>query len=94
MEQLRSRLSVQVETRLEVSDDLATALHKIVERENVDLVVLSAHGYSGREKWAYGTTALSFIVFGTTPLLIMQDLPRSKIGQSDAEMAARERGAH
>ena len=92
--QLRSLLSVEVETRLEVSGDLAAALHSIVEQEAVDLVVLSAHGHSGREKWAYGTTALCFIVYGTTPLLIVQDLPRNMVERSSAEISATERAGH
>jgi nucleotide-binding universal stress UspA family protein len=94
LEQLCELLSVEAETRIEVSDDLAAALHDIVEQEAVDLVVLSAHGYSGREKWAYGTTALCFIVYGTTPLLIVQDLPRHMVERSSAEIAATERGGH
>ena len=94
LEQLRSRLTVSVETRLEVSDDLAATLHGLVEREEVDLVILSAHGHTGKVKWAYGTTALSFIVYGTTPLLIVQDLPRDQVEETQAEIAAKERGGH
>jgi len=50
LEQLQSQLSLDVETRLLVSDDAAATLHDLVEAENVDLVVLSAHGYSGGTK--------------------------------------------
>jgi nucleotide-binding universal stress UspA family protein len=94
LEQLCSRLPAEVETRLEVSDDLVAALHGLVEQEAVDLVVMSAHGQTGRDKWAYGTTALSFIVYGTTPLLIVQDLPWNRVEKTQAELAAEERGGH
>jgi len=94
LEELRSRLSADVETRLDVSDDLAATLHGLVEREEVDLVVLSAHGHTGRDKWPYGTTALSFIVYGTTPLLIVQDLPWDRVEKTQAELAAEQRGGH
>jgi len=94
LEQFRSRLSGNVETRLLVCDDLTATLHSLVEQEDVDLVMLSAHGHSGRDRWAYGTTALSFIVYGTTPLLIVQDLPRDRVEKTQAEMAARESRGH
>lgn len=94
LEQLRSRLSVDAETRLDISDDPVATLHDLVEHEQVDLVVLSAHGQSGRDKWAYGATALSFIVYGTTPLLIVQDLPWHKVEKTQAELVAKERGGH
>lgn len=94
LEQLRSRLSGDVETHLLVSDDAAAALHDLAEAEKADLVVLSAHGYSGRKKWPYGSVALSFIVYGTTPLLIVQDLSPGDVEKTQAEMAAREHKGH
>jgi hypothetical protein len=50
-------------------------LHDLVEREGADLVILSAHGYSGNTKWPYGSVVTNFIAYGTTPLLIVQDAP-------------------
>lgn len=94
LEQLRSRLSGDVETHLLVSDDAAAALHDLAEAEKADLVVLGAHGYSGRKKWPYGSVALSFIVYGTTPLLIVQDLSPGEVEKTQAEMAAREHKGH
>lgn len=94
LEQLRSGLSVDIQPRLLVSDDVAATLHELVEQENIDLVMLSAHGHSGKTKWPYGSVAISFIAYGTTPLLIMQDLSPEEVEPTQAEVAARERKGH
>ncbi len=92
LDDLRSQLSVELEARVLVSDHIAATLHELVEQEKIDLVVLSAHGHSGLTRWPYGSVVMSFITFGTTPLLIVQDLPQDKIEPSPAEIAAREQG--
>lgn len=95
LEQVQSWLvDVSAETRLIVSDNVAATLHDFVEQEGVDLVVLSAHGYSGGTKWPYGSLVTNFIGYGTTPLLIVQDLSPEEIGRTIAEMSARERKGH
>jgi hypothetical protein len=96
-DQLKPRLSseeIDVRTLMVVSDNVAGTLHEIAEEENVDLVVLSAHGYSGTAKWPYGSAAISFIAYGTTPLLIIQDISPNEIELTQAEEAARERKGH
>jgi len=90
LQQLQSRLSLDIQTRLLVSDNAAAALHELVVQENVDLVVLSAHGYSGGAKWPYGSMAVSFIAYGTTPLLIVQDLSQDELERMQTEMAVKE----
>lgn len=94
LEQLQARLSLDVEGHLLVEDSAEAPLHDLVRRENVDLVVLSAHGYSGETKWPYGSVALNFIAYGTTPLLIVQDLSLKGLERTQAEMAAREHKGH
>ena len=92
LDDLRSQLSGEVQARVLVSDHVAATLHELVEHERIDLVVLSAHGHSGLTQWPYGSVVISFITFGTTPLLIVQDLPPDEIKPSPAEIAAREQG--
>jgi len=96
-DQLQSRLSPQeinLKTRLVVSDNVAAALHDMVKQENPDLVMLVAHGQAGESRWPYGSVATSFIAYGTTPLMIMQDLSGDEIKRSQAEIAAREIKGH
>jgi nucleotide-binding universal stress UspA family protein len=91
---LQSRLSVDVRPHLLVGDSVAAALHELVNREDVDLVIVGAHGYSGEAQWPYGSVALNFIAYGTTPLLIVQDIPRKRVIQSEVERAVREQAGH
>jgi len=94
LEQLQPRLNTDVQTRLIVSDHATAALHDLVEQANVDLVVLSAHGYSGGTEWPYGSLVTNFIGYGTTPLLIVQDLSPEEVMRTKAEMSIRERKGH
>jgi len=89
LDQLQSRLFVDVQTRLLISDNVTATLHEWVEQEKVDLVVLSAHGYSGGARWPYGSVVISFVAYGSTPLLIMQDLPQDNLERTQAEAAAK-----
>jgi len=94
LEELKSRLAGDVETRLMVSENPALTLHQLVEKEKADLVLLAAHGYSGEVQWPYGSVALNFIAYGTTPLLIMQDISEEEREPTPAEKAASESKGH
>ena len=92
LDNIRSRLPGETETRVLVSEHVTATLHELVEQENIDLVLLSAHGQSGLPRWPFGSVVMSFITFGATPLLIMQDLPTDQIQPTQAEIAAKEHG--
>jgi nucleotide-binding universal stress UspA family protein len=94
LEQICSQSMARVDLRLHISEGNIGELHKLVELKDVDLVVLSAHGQSGNTKWPYGSVTLSFIVYGTTPLLIVQDLSRKELQKTTAELIAREKKGH
>jgi nucleotide-binding universal stress UspA family protein len=96
-EGLQKQLSLQgVEAQIElvVSDNVTAALHDMVEQQEADLVMLVAHGHSGEGRWPYGSIATSFIAYGATSLMIMQDLPAEEIEKTTAEIAARETKGH
>lgn len=76
LEQILTHLPTNTRTHLVVSDNVAATLQHLSEQEQIDLLVLSAHGYSGDTKWPYGSITNRFITNGTTPLLIVQDLPQ------------------
>lgn len=94
LEDLKSRLDIGIQTRLEVSPSISRALHQIADENDVDLTIISAHGYSGDTRWPFGSVGLGFIVYGSTPLVILQDLPTNRIELTRAEIAARETGGH
>jgi nucleotide-binding universal stress UspA family protein len=84
----------RAETIIESSEKPSITMHNIIDREQIDLVMLSAHGYSGESRWPYGKIALSFIVYGTTPLIIMQDLSIEEVGKTLAEKFAEQSKGH
>ncbi len=91
LHKLSSRLSsegIDVRTDLLEGVSAAEILQDLVQREQADLVVLSAHGASGVSKWPYGSLATNFIAYGTTPLLIIQDLRADNLKPTAAELAA------
>jgi nucleotide-binding universal stress UspA family protein len=94
LKQLQSRLDVHVRTSVLLSDHAAETLHDLVEQANADLVILSAHGHSGGTKWPYGGLVVNFIGYGTTPLLIVQDLSPDEVERTKAEMLTREHKGH
>jgi nucleotide-binding universal stress UspA family protein len=94
LEELKSRIDVPIRTRLEVSPSISRSLHQVAEENDVDLTIISAHGYSGDTRWPFGSVGLGFIVYGSTPLLILQDLPTDRIEPTRAEIAARETRSH
>jgi len=65
-----------------------------VEKHNADLVILAAHGHSSDSRWPYGSVATSFIAYGNTAILIIQDLPHNQIKSTQAELVARETKGH
>jgi nucleotide-binding universal stress UspA family protein len=95
--QLLAQFSTQdlkIKTHISVGDNAIGVLHDMAEESNADLVLLVAHGESGERRWPYGSVTTSFIAYGNTSLLIMQDLPDSEIHQTRAERATQESKGH
>jgi nucleotide-binding universal stress UspA family protein len=90
LEEVVTRLPVKVHIRLEISDRISATLHDVAKQEEIDLLMMSAHGYSGESKWPYGSVVVSFIAYGIAPLLIFQDLTHHQL--KDLEVDAREFG--
>ena len=75
LEQLGKLLATDVQIRLLVNDNVVTTLLQLVREEEVDLIVLSAHGHSGEPQRPCGSVADSLITYNTKPMLLVQDLP-------------------
>lgn len=91
---VKARSAEGTEVMVRVAESSALELHRIVEDRKVDLMVLSAHGYSGEPRWPYGSISLNLIFYGTSALLIVQDIPSSELKPSQAELASREKRGH
>jgi nucleotide-binding universal stress UspA family protein len=96
LEQVKSRSSldgIDVQTHLITSDNAAVSLHELVEQQDIDLLLLGAHGYSGNLQWPYGSLVNNFIMYGKIPLMIVQDLPARQEPMT-VEMSSREKIEH
>lgn len=75
LEQLRAQWPAVTAIHLLTNSAVAATLDALTVHAQVDLVILSAHGYSGGSQWPYGSVTTNFIVYGRAPLLLIQDLP-------------------
>jgi nucleotide-binding universal stress UspA family protein len=89
-----STKALKIKTHISVGDNAIAVLHDMAEESNADLVLLVAHGETGERRWPYGSVTTSFIAYGNTSLLIMQDLPEGEIHATRAELAIRESKGH
>lgn len=55
--------------------DVRSRLGRFIAEENVDLVVLSTHGHSGRRDVPYGSVTAHLIAHSAVPLLIVRNPP-------------------
>jgi nucleotide-binding universal stress UspA family protein len=84
---------IDVQINLLTSDNAAAALHELAEKESIDMVALSAHGYSGNNQWPYGSMVNNFILYSKVPVLIVQDLP-AKEEPTTVDIVTREPTEH
>ena len=89
-----STKTLKIKTHISVGNNAIAVLHDMAEESNADMVLLAAHGETGERRWPYGSVTTSFIAYGNTSLLIMQDLPEGEIHATRAELAVRESKGH
>jgi nucleotide-binding universal stress UspA family protein len=89
-----STKELKIKTHISIGENAIAVLHDMAEEANADLVLLVAHGETGERRWPYGSVTTSFIAYGNTSLLIMQDLSDTEIHPTRAEQAVRESKGH
>jgi nucleotide-binding universal stress UspA family protein len=92
LQSLQQRLPVESQTRLTESSSVPLAIHELTGRENIDLVILCAHGHTGLAGWPYGSVARNIIEHGQVTTLIFQDIPRAQVKPTPVEIAAENYG--
>jgi nucleotide-binding universal stress UspA family protein len=92
LNEMKARLPVKAETHILENESVPAAIHEMVEKENIDLVVFCAHGKTGRINWPYGSVSRNYIEHGTQSVLVIQDVPRSQVKLTSAEIAAKKYG--
>jgi nucleotide-binding universal stress UspA family protein len=68
---------LRVRTHIEVSPHVAKTLSEVAAREDVDLIVLTAHGAAGSVQAPYGGIVAQLLGDVRRPLLVAQDAPRT-----------------
>jgi nucleotide-binding universal stress UspA family protein len=97
LDQLKNQFTskeLKLNTNIVIGDNAITILHDMVEEARADLVMLVAHGTSGERRWPYGSVTSSFVTYGNTALMIMQDLASHEIQSTHAELAMKEGKGH
>jgi len=89
---IKAQFSGNCEIRIQENNNVVAALSKIAEEEKIDLIVLCAHGNTGHSDCPYGSISRSLLEDGTTPVLVIQDVPRSRVVPTAAEIAAEKSG--
>jgi nucleotide-binding universal stress UspA family protein len=86
--QVASQIPSKVTTRIVSGSNAVSALLKSVRDNDIDLIIMGAHGDTGETMRPHGSVVSSFISYGSTPLLLIQDLPRDQIKPIQAELSA------
>lgn len=92
LNEMKERLAVECETCVVENNSVTSAIQELAIRENIDLVVLCAHGYTGQSTWPYGSVTRNYMEHGTKPVLVIQDVHRSQVQPTAAEIAAEKSG--
>jgi len=86
--QVAAQIQPEPLTRRLVASNAADALLGFINHNDVDLVAMCAHGYSSETTRPYGSVVSNLIAYGSSSLLIIQDLPQDQIRQTQAELSA------
>lgn len=92
LDEMKVRLPVECEIRVVENDGVSSAIQELAGEEGIDLVLLSAHGYTGQFIWPYGTITRNYMEHGNKPVLVIQDVPRSQVQPTAAQIAAEKSG--
>jgi nucleotide-binding universal stress UspA family protein len=86
-DQLHGRLGLVPQIRILEGEHVPTTMTKLIQEEDIDLVLLSAHGHVHEDKRPYGNLASHLITYGAVPVMVCQDLSQHEIELTRAEHA-------
>lgn len=85
---------LHVQTLVRVADSPISAVWESTRKDQSDLVIMAAHGRNCVNHWPLGALPLNALVYGETPLLVLQDLEPHEIEPTFAEKSAAEAWGH
>ena len=91
--EMKNRLAVECETIVLENKSVSSAIQELASQKgDIDLVVLCAHGYTGQSTWPYGSIARNYMEHGNRSVLVIQDVLRSQVQPTVAEISAEKSG--
>jgi nucleotide-binding universal stress UspA family protein len=90
--ELKERLQIECETYMFEDEKVSARIQELAGKDHIDLVVLSAHGHSGQFIGPFGTITRDYIEHGSRPVLVLQDMPRSQVQPTAAQIVAEKSG--
>jgi nucleotide-binding universal stress UspA family protein len=93
LDQIATNLAVDVETHVLIDKKVTSSLHNLIAQEGIDLLILSAHGYTGEPQWPFGMVAENLVRHSKIPTIIVQDLP-ALLSNTQSEPIRIPNGAH
>ena len=92
LSEMKLHLPVESEIRVMESNNVSTGIQELANQENIDLILMSAHGYTGQFTQPYGNVTRNYIEHGTKSILVIQDVSHSQIRPTAAAVAAEKSG--
>ena len=92
LDQIRARVSeagIEVRTLISRGGDARTRLARLVRREGVDLLLISAYGRRGPRDTPYGSVAAHLLTHAAAPLLVFRERPRRVMRRLSEEATRR-----
>ncbi len=77
---------VKAACNVEIGNDVADSIMMLIERENIDMVVIPTHGISGWRPLVFGSTAEKVVRLVQCPLLLLRSIePVATVAVSSLE---------
>lgn len=93
LHRIKEQMTVDSETFVLQNRSVSSALHDLAEQQAVDLIIMSAHGYTGQNIHPYGSITREIMELGSKPILIIQDISPAEVNLTDSERAGLRMGA-
>lgn len=93
LQRIKEQMTVVCETIVLENRSVSSALQDLAEQQDVDLIILAAHGYTGQNIHPYGSITRDIMELGSKPILIIQDISPAEVIPTDSELANLKTGA-
>jgi nucleotide-binding universal stress UspA family protein len=76
---------VKSDSTVEVGNDIAGNIMEVIDREHVDMVIISTHGVSGWHPLVFGSIAQKVVKLVQCPLLLLRSAKPETAAKSSSD---------